>query len=77
MHIGNFPVGEFEFPKFRFTMRTKPGVYHDWRIWDGSEAVKVGDLPEQYRSLELKTVWGDQGLEEQIVAGTCRGDRML
>jgi len=58
-------------------MRTKPGVYHDWRIWDGSEAVKVGDLPEQYRSLELKTVWGDQGLEEQIVAGTCRGDRML
>ena len=75
--IGIMPVNSFVFPKFRVTMGTKPGVYHDWRIWDGKNTVSIGDLPEQMRSLELKSVWGDEALEERIVAGTYRGDRMF
>jgi len=75
--IGVMPVIDFVFPKFRITMGTKPGVYHDWRIWDGNNTVSIGNLPEHMRSLELKQVWGDEGLEERIVVGTYRGDRML
>jgi Immunity protein 26 len=75
--IGTMPMDGFEFPKFRITMGTKPGIYHDWRIWDGKNTVSVGNLPEHMRSLELKQVWGDEGLEERIVAGSYRGDRML
>ncbi len=75
--IGTMPVNGFEFPKFRATMGTKPDTYHDWRIWDGKKTVTIGNLPEQMRSLELKQVWGDEGLEERIVAGTYRGDRMF
>jgi hypothetical protein len=58
-------------------MGTKPGVYHDWRIWDGTHRKAIGDLPAPLRSLELECVWGDEALEERIVAGTYRGDRML
>jgi Immunity protein 26 len=75
--IGTMPVNGFAFPKFRITMGTKPGTYHDWRIWDGKNTVSIGELPEHMRSLELKQVWGDEGLEERIVAGTYRGDRMF
>jgi len=74
--IGAMPVDGFDFPKFRITMGTKPGIYHDWRIWDGKATVSIGELPEHMRFLELKQVWGDEGLEERIVAGTYRGDRM-
>ncbi len=77
VRIGKLPVTDFTFPQFRQTMGTKPGTYHDWRIWDGKNTVSVGNLPEHMRSLELKQVWGDEGLEERIVAGTYRGDRML
>jgi hypothetical protein len=75
--IGTTPVNDFVFPKFRQAMGTKPGTYHDWRIWDGKKTVKIGTLPEQMRKYELAMVWGDEGLEERIVAGTYRGDRMF
>lgn len=74
--IGNKPVNTFTFPLFRQTIGTKPGTYSDWRIWDGVLTKKVGALPVSYRSLELECVWGDEGLEERIVAGTYRGDSM-
>ena len=74
--IGNLEVKQFVFPKFRNTIGTKPGVYHDWHIWDGKESRRIGDLPLDLRSLELEMVWGDEGLEERIVAGTYRGDKM-
>jgi hypothetical protein len=75
--IGNLAVENFRFPRFRNTSGTKPGVYHDWHIWDGVESVRIGDLPSELRTLELEQVWGDEGLEERIVAGTYRGDAML
>lgn len=75
--VGKMPVKGFVFPKFRQTFGTKPGTYHDWFIWDGSHTVKIGSLPKRMRSLELKQVWGDEGLEERIVAGTYRGDQMF
>lgn len=75
--IGAMPVHGFVFPKFRQTFGTKPGTYHNWFIWDGSNTVEIGRLPKRMRSLELKQVWGDKGLEERIVAGTYRGDRMF
>jgi hypothetical protein len=75
--IGNLPVQPFSFPHFRNTIGTKPGTYHDWHIWDGVKSVRIGDLPLELRTLELEQVWGDEGLEERIVAGTYRGDRMF
>lgn len=74
--MGMLPVLNFTFPKFRYTHGTKPGTYHDWLIWDGKTTTPIGDLPVDLRSLELKSVWGDEGLEERIVTGVCRGDWM-
>ena len=75
--IGNLLVENFEFPRFRQSMRTKPGVYDDWRVWDGKKEKKIGKLPESLRALELRCVWGDEALEERIMDGTYRGDRMF
>jgi len=75
--IGNVPVTYFAHPKFRQTMGTKPGTYDDWTIWDGLKTIKIGRLPVEYRSLELKCVWGDEGLEERILQGSYRGSHML
>ncbi len=75
--VGNLPVSNFIFPKFRSTLGTRPGIYHDWKIWDGANTVAVGDLPVAYRSLELKMVWGAEGLEERIIEGKYRGDEMF
>ena len=58
--IGDVPVTYFAHPKFRQTMGTKPGTYDDWTIWDGLKTIKIGRLPVEYRSLELKCVWGDE-----------------
>jgi hypothetical protein len=76
-YIGNKPVEGFVLPKFRDTMGTKPGTYHDWSIWNGRKHSKLGDLPEDLRTLELKSIWGCEALADRIVAGTYRGDRMF
>lgn len=75
--IGNEPIRGFVLPKFRFTMGTKPGTYDDWRIWDERKTRRVGKLPAELRSLELKCVWGCEALAERIVAESYRGDHML
>jgi hypothetical protein len=75
--IGNAPVTYFAHPKFRQTMGTKPGTYSDWTIWDGLKTVTIGKLPSEYRSLELKCVWGDEGLEERIMQSSYRGNYMF
>jgi Immunity protein 26 len=75
--IGNMTVQHFMHPKFRETIGTKPGTYHDWRVWDGRQTVKVGDLPDNMRSLELLSVWGDEALENRIISGTYSGDEMF
>ena len=74
--IGRLPVEGFRFPKFRSTNGTKPGVYHDWRIWDGEKEVFVGDLPPEYRSLEVESVWGDELLEQRIATGVNHHDQL-
>ena len=58
-------------------MGTKPGTYNDWTIWDGSKTIRLGKLPVEYRSLELKCVWGGEGLEERILQAYYRGDQMF
>lgn len=75
--IGNLPVEPFVFPHFRQTMGTKPGVYQDWQLWDGNKSTRIGKLPAHLRSLELECVWGDEGIEERIMAGTYRGASMF
>ncbi len=67
--IGNLPISEFIFPKFRLTNGSKPGKYHDWEIWDGSSSIFIGDLPNDLRTLEILCVWGDELLEERIITG--------
>lgn len=75
--IGNIVIDDFEFPKFRNTVGTKPGTYNDWWIWDGTSTIKIGTLPKEMRSLELEQVWGDEALEQRIVNGNYRGDYMF
>ena len=75
--VGTLPVEDFSFPKFRFTMGTKPGVYHDWSIWDGANTRKIGDLPESQRTLQLKCISGCETIEERIATGSYRGDKMF
>lgn len=67
--IGGLPVKDFTFPKFRSTYGTKPGIYDDWWIWDGTQREFVGRLPPGLRPLEVKLVWGDELLEERIASG--------
>ena len=67
--IGSRPVEHFKFPLFRSTNGDKPGVWHDWRIWDGQNTTYVGSLPARYRHLEIKLVWGDEALEDRIMGG--------
>ena len=74
--IGNLEPGPVEHPRFRQCTGTKPGTYFDWQIWDGKKTRKIGQLPVNLRKLELKCVWGDEALEERILAGTYRGGRM-
>jgi Immunity protein 26 len=75
--IGSLPIENFVFPKFRSTFGTGPGTYHDWKIWDGITTFFVGDLPPEYRLLELKSVWGAEALEERIArGGSYRGESM-
>jgi hypothetical protein len=74
--IGNLPVTSFVFPHFRQTVGTKPGTYSSWSVWDGEHTRHIGKLPKELRKLELECVWGDQALEERIMAGTYRGDKM-
>jgi len=75
--VGHLPVEGFIFPKFRSTFGTKPGVYHDWKIWDGEKETFIGDLPAKYRSLEAKVGWGYQLLEDRIATGINRYDHLL
>lgn len=75
--IGQLPVQGFALPKFRATFGTKPGIYQDWIIWNGQTSVLVGDLPAEYRSLELRLVWGDELLEDRIVTGTNPFEKIL
>ena len=75
--VGHLPVEGFIFPQFRSTFGTKPGVYHDWKIWDGEKEIFIGDLPPELRSLEAKAVWGCQLLEDRIATGINRYDHLL
>ncbi len=76
-YVGNFPVPNFKFPRFRNTVATKPGTYDQWYIWDGEATTRIGKLPKELRTLELEQVWGDEGLEERILVGDYRGNHMF
>src|SRR5262249_23535073 len=43
--IGVLAPPSTRFPRFRWTLGTRPGRYMDWRIWDGETDVFVGELP--------------------------------
>ena len=75
--IGTLAPPPEPFPRFRWTFGTKPGKYTDWRIWDGQRDVLVGELPPADRALELRLVWGAEGLEERLAGARHRGDEML
>lgn len=75
--VGHMPVEGFVFPEFRSTFGTKPGVYHDWKIWDGEKETFVGDLQTEHRALEGKVVWGYKLLEDRIATGANRHEHML
>lgn len=67
--IGHLPLKHTEHPRFRATNGYRPGVHHDWRIWDGKTTTWTGDLPPEYRHLEEKVLWGYLALEERITSG--------
>ena len=71
--IGNFEVEAFAFPKFRcsqdITHGYKPGIYHDWLIWDGENYSFIGALPPELRELEYLVFWPVEMLQDRIVTG--------
>jgi hypothetical protein len=67
--IGHVPVTDFQFPLFRTTNGTKPGVYHDWGLWDRGRDTFLGDLPAKYRGLEIRCIWGADLVADRIVSG--------
>ena len=75
-NIGNMPVARFAFPKFRHTFGSKPGEYHDWKIYDGNNTELVGDLTPEMRSLEFLCVWSPQAMEKRIETGVNRFDKL-
>jgi hypothetical protein len=75
--IGNSPVENFQVPQFRMTFGVSPGVHHDWKIWNGTQNIHIGDLLLQYQNLELLLVWGAEGLEDRIMSGSYWGDKLL
>jgi hypothetical protein len=74
--IGNLPVKNFKYPKFKYTLGTKPGKYNDWSIWDGEKHTFVGTLKPEQRYLEYLCVWGDELIEERIATGINPFDRL-
>ena len=67
--VGKFPVENFQFPVFRTTSAAKLGIRDDWQLWDGECYRFVGKLPEEYRSFEIRQVWGLGNLAARIVGG--------
>jgi hypothetical protein len=67
--IGSLSIADFRIPKFRSSVTLRKGVNTDWKIWDENGYEKVGLLPPEYRSLELKCVWPYQSVEERIFTG--------
>ncbi len=77
--IGRLPVEDFNFPKFRYLEKLSlyPGLYHNWLIWNGEKYFYIGDLPAEYRTLELLQVWGYELLMDRIATGENLGDKLL
>ena len=67
--IAHHEVKNFNFPMFRHSNGLGPGIFHDWVLYDGVNEIRIGDLPSEYRSLELLCIWGYELLAERIVTG--------
>jgi hypothetical protein len=67
--IGHFSVDHLPPPKFRRSVQHRKGTNHDWQIWDGETWKRVGDLPPEYRCLEVSGVWAYGDVEERILTG--------
>jgi hypothetical protein len=76
-YAGRLPVSPFEHPKFRFSFGIKPGVYHDWKIWDGTDMKFIGELPVDLQNLEFLCGWSPQALEKRLLTGKNRFDEVL
>ena len=74
--FGLLGIEDFSFPKFRQTFGTKPGEYHDWKLWDGKNYEAVGDLPEAARNLEILCGWSPQLLEKRIAERSHFGQKL-
>jgi hypothetical protein len=75
--IGTMPVARFQFPKFRYSIGSKPGEYHDWQIYDGKNMKLIGELPPELRSLEFLGGWSPQAIEKRIETGVNWFDKVL
>jgi hypothetical protein len=67
--IGNLPIHDFRWPRFRSSFSSNKGVNDDWNIWDGKDYKHVGLLPEEGRKLEGLGVWPFDSVEERILTG--------
>lgn len=69
--VGHVQVKDFKFPLFRCRQGIEdvPGQYYDWLIWDGETYERIGELPEEYRSLEYLVGRGSDSLEVRIATG--------
>lgn len=68
--IGNLTLVDFKVPRFRQTNWHKKGINTDWSIWSQEEGFKkLGLLPPEFRSLEVKGTWPYSSVEERILTG--------
>lgn len=75
--IGRAPVEGFVHPLFRDHSNPSPGKNSpSWWIWDGTTETRIGELPSEYRALEMRGSWGYELLENRILKGRSVYDDM-
>ena len=70
--VGHEPVPEAaqSFPLFRAAgFVDREGRVHDWWLWDGERAWRIGKLSDAQRALPIRAVWNDTALIERIEEG--------
>jgi len=76
--IGHLPVKGFSYPGFLMGSYEGDRIIGPWRLWDGEKTIPLGArLPEQYRHLEMLSVWSPADVAERVETGENRDRKMI
>jgi hypothetical protein len=70
--IGNYPVTNFQYPKFLMGVADSNGNVNTWWLWNGQKEICLGSnpIPDEYKSLELLWGWSLEKIEQRIQTGS-------